>query len=1556
MTSRLAEPFAVNGRYEIAETPLGKGELDATYGAYDNVNKTFVVLRTFSPVAASDGPGQGGREWTKFARLRHPNIVGILDTGNWLFEGRRQYYFVMPFLLGTTLKHLLAHARTTGMLSGMPPEPLPVERTFRILAQVCRGLQAAHDQGLVHGDIKPSNIFISEDETVKILGLGVAHLSSRRAARDGKGAVRKGTPTLLYTAPEQLDRQPATAASDIFSLGVVCYEALTGDRPFARESEAATLDAIRTQIPPPASEINPAVNRMLSQTVQRAMAKQPWQRFSQAREFAETFEKALRNEPIERFELSNSNPRIERVKQAHLEGDDEFALEILTELEAEGETEAEMPGLRIQIEQAIRRKNIRLLLENARVRMEEEEYPLALQKLAAILALDPAHHEAQAMQEQIERRLNEHRLRDCLRVVREQLQANLFSQARQGLQEALGLDSANTQARQMLAELEQTEHETVMLLEEKRRLYESAVAYRQNGDLAAALESLERALAMTRPYSSETSPDLDVQCQSLYTQIRDERDNMRRAYDEGLRYLLEHNIARALEICEEHLRAYPGDPMFQALKLEAEQAQSQEQSAPIAEIGRRLDAEPDLDKKDSILKEVVEKYPREPYFRSALKLIGDRRDLVNAIVTRARRHEERSEFEDAADQWDILRNIYPSFPGLDSEEERLKRRIEERARSRARERWIEDIKAHFNLGEYAQCGAVIGAALNEFPDDRELIQFRALAEQGAQRDAEVNALLEQGRHLCAAQNYRAGLDFLRKAARFDSRNRGARAALLSALLAHARELLATDWQAGEPLVKEALDLEPGDLVARSLQSVLDDRGRRHVVANILAAAGHQQAAGHLSDALQLVESGLIQYPNDHRLLQLLHSLSLPAEQGLTSSAGVDTASPEPAVSLDLVRPKLSSPSTIAVVALESATGKSAVSDAPSAGVAPQATAPLDRGEDTISPSMPSIRDKPRFKVPVWAVVAIVGGAAVLAVGIYSRKDNAKPSTTSARHFADARPRAVANPQPAGRGRVVVLEANVPGTSFSEDGKSLSLASELPPGNHLVEAFHEGYLPDVKSFTVATESRPLDVKFDLRPILPQLRLTSFIAKGTLVLDDKESLDLQSGTASKEDLALGAHNVKIYDRGRLAFAVSFQHEPDQKPMLITPLLTQPLPGAVVASLSGSAKIYATRGLYAAPIASPAPPPPLVAIPPLGLEIPGSATAPGRFLLQTGKGMPTPQLVDSSAVPTLAVHLEAPSETTYVTVSSNAADCIVSVDGGQGFKQPLSGKSQSFPLIAGSHPIRLACPGYQDAEQTADIHAGDAGPYKVDFVMTPLPAPLQAKPSTTPLLLKVLPETARISARLDSSSTPVVLPNNVPTQLASGSYHVTAEAPGYTTKTETVQVGGGTPLSLAWELTKNPIAPSPARFFQDGGSWQPVAESEAASAGGTGWWICPGSGYSSLRSSTGSFNVDFLRTRATRTNKITILADCADVDCIIYTLDDHNLTSNRIADGKSVTQEKQPHGMDDDPSFHLLFEMSPNAIVVKNRAGAVLSTIERHDPQGTLSIQNGIPLKIN
>lgn len=447
----------VAGRYELREI-LGEGGMGVVYRAIDTRTGGNVAIKTMRDISDPRTVEMFKKEWHVLSRLSHPNIVDIRDVDEIEEDGVRKPCFIMPLLPGITLASLIKDSSRR----------LTVEKIVGMLCQVCNGLEAAHKSGLIHRDLKPSNIFIMEDNTAKIIDFGLVYSADAKSVTGYKG-------TWQYMAPEQTEGKTPTVWSDIFSLGVVAYEAFTGRKPFARSSVEATIDAIRTGIPPAISEINPKVSQLLSKVVHKAIAKQPMHRYASAREFSETLQKAHQNQPIERFETARILPRIERARNAFAKDDPAFASEILTELEAEGNVDPEITLLRAQIEEAVKQKRIRQLFEGAQTRIEQDEIPLALDKLREVLELDPGNGEALAMRRRIEEQRNTQQISDWMRLARQHLQLQDFGEARQALKEVFKIRYDESEALQLQADIDAQEKEAVKARAEKEQLYGSAL-------------------------------------------------------------------------------------------------------------------------------------------------------------------------------------------------------------------------------------------------------------------------------------------------------------------------------------------------------------------------------------------------------------------------------------------------------------------------------------------------------------------------------------------------------------------------------------------------------------------------------------------------------------------------------------------------------------------------------------------------------------------------------------------------------------------------------------------------------------------------------------------------------------------------------------------------------------------------------------------------------------------------------------------------------------------------------------------------------------------------
>jgi eukaryotic-like serine/threonine-protein kinase len=852
------------GRYELQD-PLGEGGMGIVYRALDTKTGSYVAIKTMRDVSDSYAVELFAKEWKVLAEMSHPNIVDVRDVDAIEENGKRRPFFVMPLLQGVTLGQLIETASPR----------LTVERVVEIICQVCRGLQAAHQRGLVHRDLKPSNIFVMEDDTAKIIDFGVVHLAGTQSVTGHKG-------TWQYMAPEQAELKPATPVSDIFSLGVVCYESLTLRKPFARKTAGETLEALLKYIPPSVSEINPNVNQLLSMVIHKALAKQAIHRFSSARDFSENLQKASHNQAIDRFDRTKIQPRIERARRTFAEGDYLFASEILTEIEAEGHIDSEITLLRGRIEEAVKQKRIKQLLESARARLEQDEVPLAIDKVREILELDPENCDAIAMRTAIEAQRNQRQIEGWLTLAQQHLDRHDFTEARRSAREVLAIRVTDKPAMELLREIDSREKEASRIRSQKEQLYGSALKAYNSGEISTALSKLERILSLAREIPDAAVPERDAVFQSFYNQVRSERDSVRNGFGEARRHLSDKNFTRTLEICTEFLNSYPNDALFQALKIETVEAERQELSAYIADVGRRVESEPDLDRRVNILKEACGRYPNEQQFAQSLKLVRERRDLVNSIVAKARQYEERSQFLEAMGQWDILRNIHPQYPGIEIEVEQLVHRREQQAREDERASKIEEIDHALDTGAHERAHQLALNALQEFPSDPEITGLERLAREGLERSEEVRRLLVEGDQACAQKKFVDALVPLRAAVALEQRNGAIRQSLINALVALGRECLPAEWHKAEPYVAEAAELESENAEVRSLRLAVNDARRKDMVAQTLSEVRDLQVAGKFEDALSKIEGTCTEYPNDARLEQYRNNIRNQQQEALRS--------------------------------------------------------------------------------------------------------------------------------------------------------------------------------------------------------------------------------------------------------------------------------------------------------------------------------------------------------------------------------------------------------------------------------------------------------------------------------------------------------------------------------------------------------------------------------------------------------------------------------------------------------------------------------------------------
>lgn len=265
------------GRYDL-QYEIGRGAAGAVWAAWDTQLERRVALKLHAEgELGSYDPGRFELEARALANLKSPYVVRVYDVG--VADGST--FLVMELLEGESLE---AHLSRTVRL--------PISMAASLVSDICKGLAATHQAGLVHRDIKPANVFLAREagnEVVKLLDFGIATRRPQPDAPDADEGLGRWLGTALYMSPEQLRGQPVDARSDLWALAVVSYRILTGRQPFEGSTMAKLADAVCTGSYPPVSQLVPALDARVDAFFQRALAKDPAQRFPSAEEFAREF-------------------------------------------------------------------------------------------------------------------------------------------------------------------------------------------------------------------------------------------------------------------------------------------------------------------------------------------------------------------------------------------------------------------------------------------------------------------------------------------------------------------------------------------------------------------------------------------------------------------------------------------------------------------------------------------------------------------------------------------------------------------------------------------------------------------------------------------------------------------------------------------------------------------------------------------------------------------------------------------------------------------------------------------------------------------------------------------------------------------------------------------------------------------------------------------------------------------------------------------------------------------------------------------------------------------
>jgi serine/threonine-protein kinase len=279
----VAENTVVDGRYRILRW-LGAGGMAEVWCAEDTQLDRKIALKILQPRFAQDNEfvERFRREASSAAGLQHPNVVNVYDRGE--FDGT--YYIAMEYVEGASLRDLINQG-------------MSVEAAVGVVRQILAAARFAHANGVIHRDLKPGNVLVDRNGRATVTDFGIAKAGPSEITQTGSVMG-----TAQYLSPEQAQGLEVTAASDLYSIGVILYELLTGAVPFAADSAVAVALKQVSEMPRPPSELNPAVSRALDAVVMRALAKDPANRFASADEFEAALDAAERDPSTAPFQTA----------------------------------------------------------------------------------------------------------------------------------------------------------------------------------------------------------------------------------------------------------------------------------------------------------------------------------------------------------------------------------------------------------------------------------------------------------------------------------------------------------------------------------------------------------------------------------------------------------------------------------------------------------------------------------------------------------------------------------------------------------------------------------------------------------------------------------------------------------------------------------------------------------------------------------------------------------------------------------------------------------------------------------------------------------------------------------------------------------------------------------------------------------------------------------------------------------------------------------------------------------------------------------------------------
>jgi eukaryotic-like serine/threonine-protein kinase len=839
------------GKYLILGE-LGRGAGGVVYRARDPILNRLVALKTITTGLAEfpDLLQRFYQEAQSAGGLQHPNIVTIFDLG----DEQGIPYIAMELLEGESLDQLIGR-RT----------PLPVPLKLAYAMQACRAFDYAHKRGIIHRDIKPDNVMLTKDGTVKVVDFGIARVLETSKTQTG---MLLGT--FAYMSPEQYHGEHADARSDIWSFGVLLYELLAYQRPFKGQTPASLMHSICQQEPTPLADVVPNCPPALEKVIQKVLQKSPDERFQSMEELLLDLDpicKSLQSESVvalvvqarelsEHGEYSQSRDLLRQVLQ--IDSTNTQARNLLDKVNSELRRSLLRPKLQQQVEKG------RALLAEGKSQEAKAEAEIVLQ-------LDSSFEPGQELLNEVQEEINRARqLAEWMDAAKQRMAQGMLEEAEELLFKVLEVEPANPEAKSFQL---QVSHEKAERLK-RLRLFEKIQLARGLWTQQNYGECIQLLLELQKEFSDEE------EIPRLLETAREDQANQQRS--QGLADARSMLASRRYDECKALLadlqKQFPGDDEILGLQKKVIDDQRKQQRSQAVTEARGLLAARRYDDCDALLNSILEQFPGDEEVLQLQKHVLEDQRMQRRAQSVA---EARSLF--AARRYDscgsLLDSLLKEFPN-DEEILQLQKNVVEDQRKQRMLESLSEVRNLLAAKRYDDSISRLTSLQKEFPDEDDIARLLENAQadkaeqQRQQGVAKARKLLTSRRHeecetllLDLFKEFPADdeipklLNVVRKEQAEQHKLQG---------LTEARSLLGSrKYEECLALLARLLNEHPNDNdISRLLDTAREDRAEQQKLKSLVEARGLLTSRNY-EECISLLVGLQGQYPKDSDLAKLL---------------------------------------------------------------------------------------------------------------------------------------------------------------------------------------------------------------------------------------------------------------------------------------------------------------------------------------------------------------------------------------------------------------------------------------------------------------------------------------------------------------------------------------------------------------------------------------------------------------------------------------------------------------------------------------------------------------